>query len=92
MPIALQLTWSMALAFTFQDSSFLLTKLKTPPPTELLCHLQETMHSALPIRLKFHGKHSTYKPHDLAKWDLSMSTMMLAAGHCSTPTKTTQNP
>ena len=38
-----------------------------PPPTEFLCHLQHTMRSALPIPLKFHGKHPTYKPHDLAK-------------------------
>ena len=43
------------------------SKAHSPQPTEFLQHLQDIMRSALPVPVKFHGKHPTFIPKDLAK-------------------------
>ena len=40
---------------------------QSAPTNEFLRHLQDTMRSALPMPLKYHGKHPEYTPNNLAE-------------------------
>ena len=42
------------------------SEVSSSPPTEFLHQLQDTMCTALPTPPEVHGKHPTYKPHNLA--------------------------